>query len=96
MIAAERETVVAYSDDNKYVNVYTCRRPDITALNKKLDSGVELLREGVYRDGTIWAEYRIPMKKFSIAKAVRFTRTMTDEQREVSRVRLAAAREARA
>lgn len=82
MIAGERETVATLTDADDYVRVYTCRRPDITALKKKLDKGVILDREGVHSDGSPFAYFRIPKSSFDISRGVKGTRTLTPEQRE--------------
>ena len=81
MIAAERETTINLTDADEYVYIYTCRRVDINALNKKLDKGVERTASGSYKDGTPWANFRIPKQLTSISKIVKTTRNLTPEQR---------------
>jgi hypothetical protein len=81
MIAEERETSITYSDADEQVLIYTCRRPDITALKKKLGQGVTLEREGVYEDGSPFAYFRIPRALFSVSRAVRSTQALSPEQR---------------
>ena len=88
MIAAERETTINLTDADEYVYIYTCRRVDINALNKKLDKGVERTASGSYKDGTPWANFRIPKQLTSISKIVKTTRTLTPEQRAASAERL--------
>lgn len=92
MIAAERETSVAFTDADAEVSIYTCRRSDITALKKKLDKGVRLHSEGTYADGTPWAEFRIPCSRFSIAKCLKATLDLTPEERQARANRVAATR----
>lgn len=92
MIAAERETSIAYTDADEYVLIYTCRRQDITALKKKLDKGVVLHSEGAHQDGTPWAEFRIPLNRFSLAKCLKTTLALTPEERVARAERVTAAR----
>ena len=81
MIAAERETTINLTDADEFAYIYTCRRQDITALKKKVGKGVELSQEGRYKDGTAWANFRIPKQLTSISKIVKTTRNLTPEQR---------------
>lgn len=77
MIAEERETVVLVSDGDSEVRIWTCRRQDITALKKK----VAPFREGVYLDGTAWAEFKIPRGRYSVSRGIRSTVTLSPEER---------------
>ena len=88
MIAAERETTINLTDADEFAYIYTCRRQDITAPKKKVGKGVELSQEGRYKDGTAWANFRIPRKLVSVSKIVKTTRTLTPEQRAASAERL--------
>lgn len=81
MIAAERETTIAYTDADEFVSIYTCRRQDITTIRKKLDKGVILEREGTHADGTPFAYFKIPSKRFSVSRAVQHAVTLTPEER---------------
>lgn len=92
MIAAERETVVTFTDADTYVHLYTCRRSDITALSKK----IQPIGSGAYQDGTPWAEYHVPVDLFKLPLAIRRKRDLTDEQREALRERARAMQAARA
>ena len=92
--AYERETTVVMSDGDPLVRISTAQRTVITALRKK-----EAFTETAtgFHEKTEWAEFTIPRKKFNLAKAVKATRVLTDEQREELRQRaehLAAYREA--
>lgn len=69
MIAAERETIVNYSDADEAVMIFTCIRPDISALRKR--AGVTLVAEGTYRDGSPWARFEIPRESFDLCRAVK-------------------------
>ena len=80
MIAAERETCVAFTDADEDVHIYTCRRQDITAMRKKPQ--FTEVRSGRYGDGTEWATFSIPRSEFSIARAAKVRRNLTDEQRQ--------------
>lgn len=71
MIAEERETTITYTDADKSVSIYTCRRQDITALKHKLSRGVVLVAEGNYADGTAWARFEIPRTLWRLGNAVK-------------------------
>lgn len=71
MIAAERETSIAYTDADEEVLVYTCRRSDITRLRGKLGRGVRLVESGHHADGTLFARFAIPLDRFNLAGAVK-------------------------
>lgn len=71
MIAEERETTITYTDADKSVSIYTCRRQDITALKHKLERGVVLVAEGTYSDGTAWARFEIPRTLWRLGNAVK-------------------------
>ena len=79
MNADERETVIVLNDGNDEVRIWTCRRPDITAMDRK--EAFTCSERGRYDDGTEWATYTIPRSRFSIARAARGQRVLTDEQR---------------
>lgn len=79
MNADERETVIVLNDGNDEVRIWTCRRPDITALDRK--DAFTCVERGRYDDGTEWATCTIPRPRFSIARAARGQRVLTDEQR---------------
>lgn len=81
MIAEERETSIAYTDADRWVSVYTCRRSDIAALKKKLGKGVTLTGEGSHRDGTPYAYFQIPRELFSVSKCVKAVQALTLDQR---------------
>lgn len=91
MEASERETSIVYSDDSEYVEIFTCIRKDITAMKNK--EQFELVEEGKYSDGTSFANFRIPRSKFDIGKAAKFTRNLTDEQRQERAARMQAVRD---
>ncbi len=94
MIAEERETTIAYSDADDVVRVFTCLKRDLTAIKK--NKAFKQVDGGVYRDGTEWGSFHLPMDKFgSVSSIVKRTRTMTDEQRVATAERLANARKAR-
>ena len=46
-----------------------------------LNDGNDEVRIWTYDDGTEWATYTIPRSRFSIARAARGQRVLTDEQR---------------
>lgn len=92
LIASERETVVAYTQDDTVIRVYSCIRSDINKMRKK--SAYTLVKEGEYEGGVAWAVFEIPRDKFDIGRAARATRTLTPEQAEAARLRLQKARNA--
>ena len=63
------------------VSIYTCRRPDITALKRKLDRGVVLEAEGNYSDGTAWARFTIPRDLWRLGNAVKRAISEADRAR---------------
>lgn len=71
MIAAERETSIAYTDADTEVLIYTCRRSDITRLRGKLGRGVRQVESGHHADGTPFARFAIPLDRFNLAGAVK-------------------------
>ena len=77
VIAEERETTITYTDADKSVSIYTCRRQDITALKRKLARGVVLEAEGNYPDGTAWARFTLPRNLWRIGNAVKRASTRT-------------------
>ena len=85
MIAEERETVLAFTDADDRVMIYTCRRPDIRALRRR--AGVTEVDSGTYPDGTPWARFTVPVDRFALASAVK--RPASERQRAA----LAAARQ---
>lgn len=81
MIAEERETTITYTEADDVVSIYTCRRPDITALKRKLDRGVVLEAEGNYSDGTAWARFTIPRDLWRLGNAVKRAISEADRAR---------------
>lgn len=79
MLAGERETSIAYSDEDDKVLIYSCIRKDITAMKKK--DQFELVEEGAYEDGTIWAQFSIDRDKFDVGRAAKTTRNLSPESR---------------
>lgn len=71
MIAAERETSVAYTDADAEVLIYTCRRSDISRLRGKLGRGVRQVELGHHADGTPFARFAVPLDRFNLAGAVK-------------------------
>ena len=88
--AYERETTIVMSDGDPLVRISTMQRTVITALRKK-DAFTEV-KSGFF-DKTEWADFTIPREKFNLAKAVKATVNLTDEQREERRRRGKAAAE---
>ena len=81
--AYERETIIRMSDGDDLVNIWSAQRTVITALRKKPEQFNE--KATGHDDGTEWAEFDIPKKKFNLAKAVKVTHHLTPEQREKRR-----------
>lgn len=95
MIAAERETTIAYSDADDSVSIYTCIKRDLTVLRK--NPAFKQVRSGTYKDGTEWGDFLLPVDQFgSVSSLVKRKRNLTDEQRQAVADRLANARKAKA
>lgn len=90
MRKSEQETSVNYEGDSEEVRIFSCIRKDITALKKS--GKFTLVDEGKYVDGSIWAEFTIPVENFSVARGAKSQRKLTDEQRQALADRLANAR----
>lgn len=48
----------------------------------KKKSQFKLVEEGAYADGTLWANFEIPIDRFDIARAAKGTRNHTPESRQ--------------
>ena len=79
MIAAERETSLAYTDADAEVLIYTCRRSDITRLRGKLGRGVRQVESGHHTDGTPFARFAVPLDRFNLAGAVKRVAAVASE-----------------
>lgn len=88
----ERETTIAMSDGDNLVRINTAQRTIITALRKK--PAFAEIANG-FHGTTEWAEFTIPREKFNLAKAVKSSLNLTDEQRETRRANMARLRASR-
>jgi hypothetical protein len=86
--AAERETVITFSDEGDTAAVWTAQRPIITKLKK--NAAATLIEEGKF-EGTAWARFEIPAGLISF-RSTRVKRELTDEQRAALGKRLQLAR----
>jgi hypothetical protein len=86
--AAERETVITFSDEGDTAAVWTAQRPIITKLKK--NAGATLIEEGKF-EGTAWARFEIAAGLISF-RSTRVKRELTDEQRAALGKRLQLAR----
>ena len=94
MLAAERETTIAYSDDDEVVRIFTCIKRDLTVLKK--NSAFKQVRSGTYADGTQWGDFELSVDDFgSVSSLVKRKRNLSDEQRAAVAERLSKARQAR-
>lgn len=94
MLAAERETTIAYTDADEYVTVFTCIRRDLTAMRK--NPAFKQVRSGTYKDGTEWGDFQLSVEDFgSISSIVKRKRNLSDEQRAAVAERLSNARKAK-
>ena len=82
----ERETTLTMSDGDDLVRISTAQRTMITALRKK--PAFTEVATG-FHGTTEWAEFTIPREKFNLAKAVKSSLNLTDEQRETRRANMA-------
>lgn len=89
---SEQETAIAYSAADDTVQIWTCIPADVRALRK--DDRFTETKSGTYNDGTDWAQFEIPRKRWSTPRGARTTRAMTDEQRAAAADRLRNARKA--
>lgn len=78
LTSEERETVVTVTDSSDVVNIWTCRRKDITRLRKH-DSYTQI-RSG-FHGSTEWAEFTIPADSWNPATGAKRKRVLTEEQR---------------
>jgi len=88
LTAAERETVIRTSDDDKLVHIWTAQRRFITRMRKnsqftEVDSGTHGTTE--------WAEFTIPVDRWS-PLGVKRQVSLTEQQRNEARTRLLGAR----
>jgi hypothetical protein len=91
LTAAERETVVNWSDADDEMTVWTAQRPIITKL--KRNPAATLVEEG-HHGTTAWALFRLPTNLLTF-RTPRKGRAMTDEQRMAASERLRVARKQR-
>lgn len=88
LTAAERETVINWSDDNDTAHIWTSQRRVITKL--RANPSAEIVKEGTIGT-TAWAEFRLPARLISF-RTKTTQRTMTAEQRRAAGERLARSR----
>lgn len=77
--AYERETVVNMSDGDDVVRIWTAQRTVMTALDKRPD--FRCVERGDF-DGQPYAAYEIDADRFSLGRARKTRRDLTDAQRE--------------
>lgn len=94
MNAVERETVITTSDADDHVHIWTAQRTVITACSKRPE--IVTVGEGFTKDGTAWAEFRIPARLWSPVTGLKRKSSMTDEQKAAATARLREARERKA
>ncbi len=86
MVAEERETTVTVTDVCEYVQIYSCRRKDITALRK--NPKVTITREGV-ADGSPFVFATVPATEWSPVSGIKRTaKPLTEEQKQERAARL--------
>lgn len=90
MNAFERETVITTSDGDDVVRVWTAQRKVIGRLRRH--QAFTEVRSG--DDNGEWAEFTIPADRWHPAIGVRRVSSMTEQQKQDLRARLAAMREA--
>lgn len=83
LTAAERETIITFSDDNQTAHVHTAQRRIITKLDR--NPAANLVKRGEF-EGTAFAEFTIPADLISFRSARR-KRELTEAERESLRER---------
>lgn len=84
MNAAERETVVNINDTDNLVHIWTARRQDITAMRSK--PAYTEIATGIH-DRTEWAEFTIPLRAWSLRRAVRQVLSEGERRRRADTLR---------
>lgn len=92
LTAAERETVVNWSDADDEMTVWTAQRPIITKL--KRNPAARLVDEG-HHGTTAWALFTLPVGLLTF-RAPRTGRKLSPEQRQQNAERLRAGRQRKA
>lgn len=88
LTAHERETTVVATDGDEVVMIWSAQRRHITKMRK--NSQFTEVRSGFYGT-TEWAEFTIPADRWSPVGVKRQV-SLTEQQRNDARTRLAAAR----
>lgn len=91
LTAAERETTVTTTDADDTVRIWTAQRRHIGRMRRH-DAFTEVKTGTI--GGSEWAEFTIPADQWNPASGAKRKSNLTDEQRQASAARLAAAREA--
>jgi hypothetical protein len=84
----ERETVVAFNDDDEHMTIWTAQRPIITKL--KANPAATLVEEG-FHGTSAWAYFHMPVGLLTFRSG---KRKISDVQRATARANLRKAREA--
>jgi hypothetical protein len=80
LTAAERETIISFSDDSATAHVYTSQRRIITKLTR--NPSAKLIESGEH-DGSAWARFTMPSDLISFRRP----RNLSDSDREARRER---------
>lgn len=90
LTAAERETTVTISDEDRTARIWTARRKDITKLRRN-PKAIEVASG--YHEGSEWAQFEVPGDEWNPASGIkRRSKEMTPAQRQEAALRLAKAR----
>ena len=85
LTAAERETTVTTTDDDKLTTIWTCRRKHLTRLRKH-PSFTEVASG--FHGTTEWAEFTIPSDDWNPASGAKRRTNMSPEARKAAAERL--------
>jgi hypothetical protein len=77
LTAAERETIINLNDKDETAHIYTAQRRWITKLKK--NPHAKLLSEGNH-DGSVWAEFEIPVDLIAYPRSTR--RRLSEVQKQ--------------